>query len=615
MPKKIAKVVVTLPVEGPFDYEVPESYRMQIALGQRVYVPFGNRNIVGFVVGVRNKSRVKQLKSILSILDNIPALNDDMLKITKEFSQYYGCSWGEAIETSLPSALRKRKELQLEMPEEKGERVSLKGELVLCHDKGRTQRWPFILEQIKSVILKGQGVVVLVPETYLINKTKKFIEEQCNIPVSILDRKMTPKKELEQWISVKEGRGKIVIGTRSAVFAPVSKLGLIIILEEENWSYKQEQSPFYHTSHIAKMRALQEGNSVIFVSSAPSAELWWKVQKGEASVRTLEPDKVSKMQVIDMSNYKFRGKAVVSFPLQNYIQETLSAKGKVLLFLNRRGFSTMTRCNKCSFIIKCDRCNVSMSYLFAKKKLVCHLCNNEIKLPKVCPECKSSYLRSSGTGIEKLESDLARIFPHARIEQFDRETKGIPKKTDIIIATQAIFRVIEDINISLIGVLDVDAELNRFDFRSAQKVFSLLVRLRQAAKDKIAVQTYQNKNYCLKAIRDMDFDNFYRCEIKLRRECGFPPFKHLVAIMLRGPKEDVVLEKAKDLFNRLEKNIPKGIEILDFQPDMVPKLRDKYRFTIMLKGKPVKRMLSFVKSAVKASRKKKNVIVTINVDP
>jgi primosomal protein N' (replication factor Y) len=236
-------------------------------------------------------------------------------------------------------------------------------------------------------------------------------------------------------------------------------------------------------------------------------------------------------------------------------------------------------------------------------------------MPKVCPECKSSYLRSLGTGIEKLESDLTRVFPYARIEQFDRETKGIPKKADIIIATQAILRVIEDINISLIGVLDVDAELNRFDFRSAQKVFSLLMRLRQAAKDKIAVQTYQNKNYCLKTIRNMDFDKFYRHEIKLRRECGFPPFKHLVAIMLRGPKEDVVLGQAKDLFDRLEKDIPKGIEILDFQPDMLPKLRDKYRFTIMLKGKPVKRMLSFVKSAVKASRKKKNVVVTVNVDP
>jgi primosomal protein N' (replication factor Y) len=370
MPKKIAKVVVTLPVEGPFDYRIPESCCMQIASGQRVHVPFGNKNMVGFVVGVQNKSRVKQLKSILSILDNIPALNDDMLRITKDFSQYYGCSWGEAIETSLPSALRKRKELQLEMPGEKGKKVGLKGELVLCHDKGKTQRWPFIIEQIKNVILKGQGVIVLVPETYLIKKTKKFIEAQCNIPVAILDRKMTPKKELEQWISVKEGRSKIVIGTRSAVFAPVSKLGLIIIIEEENWSYKQEQSPFYHTSHIAKMRALQEGSSVIFVSSAPSAELWWKVQKGDASLRAFEPDKLSKMQVIDMSNYKFKGKASISFPLQNYIQETLSAKGKVLLFLNRRGFSTMTRCNKCGFIIKCDRCNVSMSYLFAKKKLV-----------------------------------------------------------------------------------------------------------------------------------------------------------------------------------------------------------------------------------------------------
>ncbi len=614
MNKKIAQVIVGLPVEGPFDYSVRESYRNQIREGQRVYVPFHSRRLIGFVVGFRDRSRFARLKPVLSLLDNMPVLPAHALKFTKLFSQYYGCSWGEAVTASLPGALRKKEPLQLSISESKAKRVPKEEKVILCHDKGQTGRWPFIIKMMKQALSKGRDVIFLVPEISFIGKIETILKGCLNTPITALDKKLTPKKELEQWVAVKEGRALVVIGTRSAVFSPSRNLGLIIIYDEENHAYKQEQSPFYHARDVARMRVKAQGGSILFVSSAPSAEVWWKMK---TSLKTFEPDFAGRMQIIDLHNYKFRGRSAVSFPLQNHIQAALNSpkNDKIVLFLNRRGFSTTTRCNQCGHVMKCTRCEVNLSYLYSRKKLVCHLCNSAQDLPKGCPACKGSYLRSMGRGIEKMESDLARIFPQARVARFDRDTSSVPKDADIIIATQAILRVLDQISVGLIGVLEIDAELNRLDFRSAQRVFSLLVHLQQAAKDKVLVQTYCADNYCLKAALKMDFKGFYKNEIKIRRELGFPPFRHLVSVGLRGTEKDTVCEQARALFEKLRETQPDSVEIWDPQPDFLPKLRDKYRFTIMLKGKSAKSMLVFIKSVLKAFKRKKNVLVTVNVDP
>jgi len=283
------------------------------------------------------------------------------------------------------------------------------------------------------------------------------------------------------------------------------------------------------------MRAKIEKSSLLFVSSTPSAEVWKKANAKSVIKKTFETDKCSDLQLIDLSNYKTRSSSSVSFPLQNDINKCLNQKGKAILFLNRRGFSSITKCNQCGFTIKCVRCNTNLSYLYSSKRLVCHLCNYKIELPKICPGCNSKYLRSLGGGIEKIESELARLLPGVQIAKYDRETSKIPRKADIIIATQAILKEFDKINVSLIGVLDIDAELNRFDFRSGQKVFSLLVRLRQAAREKVVVQTYQIKNYCLRAARDMNFSKFYSKELALRKELNFPPFSHLISEFLTFP--------------------------------------------------------------------------------
>jgi len=320
------------------------------------------------------------------------------------------------------------------------------------------------------------------------------------------------------------------------------------------------------------------------------------------------------MQVVDMNNYNPRKSSLLSVPLRNSMEKTLKEGGKIILFMNRKGFSTQTCCNQCGHIVKCPRCEINLTYLFSKKKMVCRLCQHAEEVPRVCPQCKSSYLRSTGMGIEKLESETARIFPGARVRHYDREAKNIPKDFDILITTQAIVGVREEVAVSLIGVIHFDSELHRLDFRSAQRAFSLLVHLRQIAKKKMIVQTRIPDNYCLKAVRKMDFKIFYREELKFRKELALPPYRAMVSLGLRSAKEENVFAEATALHTALQRGLPKGMEILDPHPDVIPKLRDKYRFTVILKGKTVEKMLVFLKKTLSHLKRKRAVILTVNAD-
>jgi len=613
---KIAKIVVGLPVDGPFDYAIGKDLQNRIAVGQRVRVSFNRRDRVGFVAGVGQRSTFKRLNPVLSLLDAAPALDSRALELAKTFSAYYGCSLGEAIEAYLPAALRRDK-LSLSsppVPVSTKEKNAGEKEMILVHDQTRYKRWPFIVEYIQKIIDAGQSTIVLVPEASFIQETMTVLTKAFACPIVAFEKKLAPKKELAQWEQIKRGDVSIVVGTRSAVFAPLPNLGLIVIDEEENNSYKQEQTPHYHVHEVAQMRSAIDHCHVMFVSSAPSAEIWKEAKRNKWKKIVFEADQCGKVQVIDMTNYNPRKTSILSFPLQNAMQKTLEDGGKIVLFMNRRGFSTRTHCQQCGFIVKCERCNVNLSYLYSKKTMVCRHCNFKRELPKICPQCEGSYLRSTGTGIEKLESETARLYPDARIHRYESESKVFPKSADIIITTQAVFRQHGTWKVPLVAMLNFDAQMHHFDFRSGQKAFSLLVHLRQLASEKLLVQTRMADNYCIKAVKQMNFEKFYREELRSRKELGLPPYKHLVALGLRGRQEDAVFDQSKLLFDRLKEKNSKGIEVSDPHPDVNPKLRDKYRFTILLKGGSVKSILALVKSVLKGFRKGK-VIITVNVDP
>ncbi|HBR14487.1 MAG TPA: primosomal protein N' [Candidatus Omnitrophica bacterium] len=632
MPLKIAQVVVGLPVDGPFDYAIGQEFLGRITLGMRVRVSFNRRPRVGYVVGLKEKSAFKRLNEIQAVLDSSPSLDQGALKLTKMVSAYYGCSWGEAIETALPVSLRQARPYeipaQLDQPG-----PALPGQVTLLHDISRHKRWPYILDGIEAVVKNNQSVIFLVPEVFLIDEVVARLSKNYDAGLlAVLDKKLTPKKEWEQWCRIKAGDCRIVIGSRSAIFAPAFHPGLIIIYDEEHGAYKQEQFPHYHVHEVARLRAGKDQCGILFVSSAPSAEMWEQARKKKWLKVTCPSERLSEMQIIDMTNYNPQKTSILSFPLQACIQKQLAARGKVVLFMNRIGFNTSTRCHQCGLTLKCQRCNVNLIYRYSEQMMVCRLCQFKMELPKFCPGCSGSYLRSTGTGIEKLESEVVRFYPQAKVSLYDKETADFPQEADIIIATQAIFKWYERIlpapvtsdgeeakekkaAVQLIAVMNFDAILNRFDFRSAQKAFSLLIHLRLLAEEKLLVQTRMADSYCLAAARHMDFQKFYKQELKLRKELRLPPYAHLIALRLRGPQEEVVFEQSKELFKKMEELKPQDLELSDPHPDVLPKLRDKFRYTIVLKGKSVKKMLDLAKAVLKGLGRKKSLIIKIDVDP
>jgi len=613
---KIVKVVVGLPIEGPFDYWVDETLRAQIAVGKRVRIPFGGRKRIGYVVGQADKSRFPggRLKPIFSVIDATPILNDELLQLTREVSIYYGCSWGEAIETSLPKALRSGMTIDLPVTENfLGQKTSLH-QIILLQDLNRKQGWDFLSENIRQSIAAGQDVIVLVPEITVLNFMAEMLKKISD-KVIILDRKLAAKEELNNWLMAGAKEAKIVLGTRSAVFAPVHHLGLMVVIEEDHQSYKQEQSPFYHGRDVALMRAGKNDCRVILENCAPCPEVWWQAKKGTMKLLSFSTEKSAGMQIVDMTDYKSRKSVLISVPLRNAIEKTVRAEGKVILFLNRKGFSTMTKCPQCQFILQCPRCETNLSYLYAQKKMTCGRCNYRADLPELCPQCRSSYLRSSGIGIEKLESELARIFPKYRLGLYDRDTKNLPVQFDILIATQAILRLQNQFSVELIGAIHMDSELNHPDFRSAHKTFSLLIQLRQMTKEKFIVQTRLPENYCFKSAAKMDFKGFYREEIKFRRQLGLPPFNHLVSIIVRAAQEKAAFEQVNIFYRKMQDTLKRGIMVTEPQPDVMPKLRGKYRFMILVKGKSAEKILSFVRTSLKGIKRKSGAIISVNVDP
>ena len=614
--KKIAEVVVGLPVEGPFDYAIGQDIRDQIQVGMRVLVSFNRRKLVGFVVGFKEKSAFERLNTIIKMLDNTPALDSNAVELTKAISEYYGCAWGEAIETYLPPYLRKNKDFEEKVNVPVVDISNLESKKQLVVDKSPDKRWVYIMDAINATLSEQRGVIFLVPEVQMIDGVLNRLKKEVTAPIYAFNKKMKPVEEFERWVDIKKQSFCVAVGSRSTIFAPLSNLGLIVVYDQENDVYKQEQVPHYNANQAALMRSDIEKSNLMYVSSAPSSELWNDAQKNKISKVIIEAEKYSDIQFVDMNNYNPQKTSLISAPLQNSINQFLENKKRIVILINRRGHSTFTQCNQCGYVLKCPRCDVNLTFMSAKNIMVCRRCNYHRDLPKICPGCNGSYLRSSGTGIEKLESQVSKFYQQARVAKYDKETKKFPSNADIIIATQAILKRKDDVNVDLIAVINFDSELNHFDFRSANKAFSFLVNLRQMAKEKLIVQTRMMDSYCLNPVKNMFYDGFYKEELSLRKELGFPPYRHLVSIVIRGADEALVLAQIKVLYDLLKENKEdKGssIEILDIHPDSVSKLRDQYRYAIVLKGKKVETMHKFIKKTLKNYKRKKGVILTVNV--
>lgn len=605
-----AKVVLGLPVEGPFDYIVPENFAQKIKVGVRVWVSFHNRKLLGYLVRLTHKTKIKNLKSISEVVDEFPILDKNMLLLTKELSEYYCCSWGETIDTALPEDLRRGRCIDTQgQPPFRGNpcvtKAKDKPDITLVHDLDGKARWNIYLKEMREILAKNKSTLILLPDINSVLKAKETIKDEIGISPVLLYRKQP--QELAEWVRIKEGKTNIVVGTRSGIFAPLNNLGLVIIDQEEDTVYKQEQMPHYNARGVAFMRINIEKVKLLLGSASPSLETFYLAKKNKIRyVFLTKESNFPEIKVIDT-------KTILSKYLIDSIALNLNTQAKILLFLNRKGFATSASCRYCARVLRCPRCNINLVYHFKSDVLSCHYCNFKMTAPKICPNCNSAYIRYSGMGTEKIESELARLFPQARIRRLETLKELDLKDIDILISAKQIIKE-TNYNFDLIAILAIDNSLNRIDLRSAEKTFGLLIGLLKLTQKTLLIQTALPNHHCFRALENKNIDIFYAEELRQRKQLNFPPYQHLALVKLRGRNETRVKELSNDLFERLKKYKSKTTKIISVSHGQPLKLRGNFYWQILIRADRAQKLSRFLKMHLK-NFAHSGIIVTVDIDP
>ena len=679
--KNFAEVVIGVPIEGPFHYSIPDDILNKIEVGMRVWVPFKNRKAVGYVVGFVDSPKVAIVKDIEEVIDEEPIISSAMLTLTRWAADYYCASWGEVLEAAIPGGLKKGKAKIRTLLEKESvregpcgaesltklqegcqinfgqDRFSLNPEqeealsrIVKAVDKGLFK--PFLLHgitgsgkteiylrAIRHTLTLGRTSIILVPEISLTPQITEIFKERFGDIVAIFHSSLSDGERFIQWKRILKGHARIVVGARSGIFAPVSNLGLVVVDEEHENTYKQEDSPKYNARDIAVIRAKFSNSVVILGSATPSLESYYNAVKGKYELIRLtervDGKLLPKVNIVDMREeiMERRFNAILSRRLSREITDALNEKRQVILFLNRRGFSTFVHCKRCGLVLKCKHCSVTLTYHSDIRKAICHYCNFSIDPPQVCPACNNNYMRYFGIGTEKVESEIARLFPCARVARMDTDTttrKGAHKKilddfknrkTDILVGTQMIAKGLDFPNVALVGVISADTALNFPHFRSCERTFSLLTQVagragRGEGTGKVIIQTYAPMQYAIVSASRHDYMEFYRQEIVFRKELKFPPFTHLVNIVLRAKREDRVIKAASSLADSLRtQGAKKGIEVVGPAPLPVQKVRGEFRWSILLKGANTSELHTILKNMPNRYNRIEGVALSIDIDP
>lgn len=659
---KYAQIVLGLPINKAFSYRIPKNLLQDTEIGKRVKVSFGKRILIGYIVGLSDKSDIKEVKPLLEIIDKEPMLSEEMLKLTKWVSDYYLCSWGEAIESTIPGVLRKgktsvkpKKPLKEEefaptsdlhpTSEQKAALKLIKQSLTdsehktfLLHGITASGKTEVYLQAINHVLDQNKSSIILVPEISLTPQTVERFKSRFGKKVAIMHSRLVGSMRFREWQRIKTGEASVVVGVRSAIFSPVKNLGLVIIDEEHETSYKQDDTPRYHAREVAIKRAEIDNAVVVLGSATPSLESFYNSKDGRFKLisltKRIEEKDLPQVKIVDMKREFItkRRQIIFSRLLKDTMEKVLNKKEQAILFLNRRGFSTSVICRKCGLVVKCKKCDSIMVYHFLEKKLICHYCNWKTETPDICPKCNSSYIRFLGLGTEKVESELHRYFPTRKMERMDTDStrkrgshdrilKGFSKhSTDILVGTQMIAKGLDFPMVTLVGVVSADTSLNLPDFRASERTFNLLTQVagragRGREKGLVIVQTYAPKHYAISTASKHDYDSFYKIEISYRKELELPPFTHIIKLTLRSKNNQIAEETSTKLARLLKKKLKKSVKIIGPAPALLSKLRGQYRWNILIKVKDPEKINTSLRKSLESFKKPWGVFITRDVDP
>jgi len=458
----------------------------------------------------------------------------------------------------------------------------------LLHGVTGSGKTEIYLQAIARALQQGRGAIVLVPEISLTPQTvERFKARFCSGPlqtlVAVLHSHLSAGERHDEWHKIRQGRARIVIGARSAIFAPVDPLGLIVVDEEHEYSYKQEEAPRYNARDVAVVRGQMEGAVVVLGSATPSLESFHNAQKGKYALLQLpqraDDRKMPLVRVIDMRQEarKEKGTPIFSQKLKEEITLRLERREQVMLFLNRRGYATSLQCPKCGFVAECPNCSVALTYHRSRQRLLCHICGHQAQAPTLCPnvKCRNPAIRYAGLGTEKVEDTLTKLFPRARVRRMDsdalkrkddyRRILGDFRtgKIDILVGTQMIAKGLHFPNVTLVGIIYADLSLHQPDFRAGERTFQLLTQVagragRGEVEGEVVVQAFTPFHPAIQYARRHDFAGFYEQEIEFREQLKYPPISRAALLTLKGHNEEKVRLSADHVRKEIEKLAGRG---------------------------------------------------------
>ncbi|HYE80591.1 MAG TPA: primosomal protein N' [Clostridia bacterium] len=483
------------------------------------------------------------------------------------------------------------------------------GKDVVLHGVTGSGKTEIYLELIEECLTQGKDSIMLVPEISLTPQMVSRFKNRFGDSIAVLHSGLSEGEKYDEWRRIKAGRVKVAIGARSAVFAPFGSLGIIIIDEEHEHTYKSEIRPKYLTREVAEKRCRLEGAHLLMGSATPSIETYYRARTGELGLAELQyrvnGSPMPEVEVVDMrEELKSGNKTIFSSSLTEAILDTLRSGDQMILFLNRRGHSTFVSCRQCGIVMRCPRCSISLTYHMKSEKLVCHYCGYERDNPDICPNCKSDKIKYFGVGTQKLEKEFQKKFSVKNILRMDADTtsrknshqelldKYRRREANVLLGTQMISKGLDFPDVTLVGVIAADTSLNLPDFRSGERTFQMIAQVagrsgRASKKGRVIVQTYSPEHYSIEYARHHDYKGFYQQEIMLRKELGYPPFSSIANIIISGTVENEVIKYANEISLLLDESLKKYSDVEKLGPAAatISRIKNRFRWQIVIRSK------------------------------
>lgn len=715
----VASVLVELSsrkIDRFFDYKIKEDQIEKIQVGMRVEVPFGKQILEGFVLEIKDSSKVEDLKSILHVIDDEIILNQELLDLGKRMKKKTLSTLISCYQVMLPKALKAKKgstiskkydiyyrlkknlehqpnskqKLILEqfqkeklvkkenlvkisssslktlvqkgiLKEEKKEHYRLEyytkkkqiktltedqqkvvsqvnldqNNIYLLYGVTGSGKTEVYIKLIENVLKKKKTALMLVPEISLTPQMIRRFSEVFGKNIAALHSGLSDGEKYDEYRRIYRKEASIVIGARSAIFAPLKNIGIIIIDEEHTDSYKQDSNPKYDAREIAKIRALKNHCPLVMGSATPSLESFARAKKQVYQLLSL-PNRVNgkvlpKVQIIDMNQEIKKKNSYFSETLIKKIEDTLEKKEQVILLLNRRGYASFVTCKNCGNTSKCPNCDITLTYHKTSNMLRCHYCGYATKLESVCKECGEKAISPLGVGTERIEEELKKIWSYVRILRMDYDTtsrKGMHEKMihsfknheyDILLGTQVVAKGLDFEEVTLVGVINADTSLNIPDFRSSENTFSLLSQVagrsgRSKKEGSVVIQTFNPDHYAIQFVRNHDYLGFYQKEMQIRKKLKYPPYYYICYLKISSKDYDIASKEANKIKNCLERNLEKEI-ILGPSPTPIFKMNQIYRYGIIIKYKKDQNLYLILEKLVSHYSSHNKVTLDLDFNP